>query len=62
MYYVLSSAERLEVLKFKQSAISSITYEEVIVEAVRPSTITKKSSPLKPLDQLRPNFDGMVLG
>ena len=28
---------------------------------VHPSTITKKSSPLKPLDQLRPNFGGMVL-
>jgi hypothetical protein len=29
---------------------------------VHPSTITKMSSPLKPLDQLRPNFGGMVLG
>ena len=28
---------------------------------VQPSTITKKSSPLKPLGQLRPNFGGMVL-
>ena len=29
---------------------------------VRPSTITKKSSPLKLLGQLRPNFGGIVLG
>jgi hypothetical protein len=29
---------------------------------IRPSTINKKSSPLKPLGQLRPNFGGMVLG
>jgi len=29
---------------------------------VRPSTITKKYSPLKPLGHLRPNFGGMVHG
>jgi hypothetical protein len=29
---------------------------------VRPSTITKKSYPLKPLGKLRPNFGGIVFG
>jgi hypothetical protein len=33
----------------------------ITASIIRPSTITKKSSPLKPLGQLRPNFGGMVL-
>jgi hypothetical protein len=36
--------------------------KKLLLKTVRPPTITKKSSPLKLLGQLRPNFGGMVLG
>ena len=48
------------------SGISQLNIYFVITlcpsSVIRLSTITKQSSPLKPLGQLRPNFVGMVLG